>query len=258
GLIAIHKAILGKKHAISWITVDFENSIVLYFVECRTSINSNDKVLLLYNVDITSWTMIEMKKLAKLRHKTILTPLAYHFRKEEKLLVSEYIARGSLERQPAIRERGNSHAELTWPNRLKIIKGVARGRGLLHSEFASYPLHHGNLKSSNVLIGSDYEPLLKSSVEKDLFQASEHVEKQKHGHVELGYLSTSNGRLIHARLCDMCRTSSNYVKKVCQRAGTNMTVETKSVFSELKLNVLMMMIAGKRYCGDSVAKVYGA
>lgn len=32
--------------------------------------------------------------------------------------------------------------------------------GFLHSEFASYPLPHGNLKSSNVLIGSDYEPLL--------------------------------------------------------------------------------------------------
>ncbi|GJR77061.1 pollen receptor-like kinase 3 [Tanacetum coccineum] len=127
-------------------------------------------------------------------------------------------------------ERGNSHAELTWPNRLKIIKGVARGRSLLHSEFASYPLHHGNLKSSNVLIGSDYEPLL----------------------------SEFRGRLIHARLCDMCRTSSNYVKKVCQREDTNMTAETKSVFSKLKLNVLMMMIAGKRYCGDSITKVYGA
>lgn len=32
--------------------------------------------------------------------------------------------------------------------------------GFLHTEFASYPLPHGDLKSSNVLIGSDYEPLL--------------------------------------------------------------------------------------------------
>ncbi|GJR97814.1 pollen receptor-like kinase 3 [Tanacetum coccineum] len=101
----------------------------------------------------------EMKKLAKLRHKNILTPLAYHFRKEEKLLVSEYVARGSL-LYVLHGDRGNSHAELTWPNRLKIIKGVARGMGFLHSEFSSYPLPHGNLKSSNVLIGSDYEPLL--------------------------------------------------------------------------------------------------
>lgn len=38
----------------------------------------------------------EMRKLAKLKHKNILTPLAYHFRKEEKLLVSEYVPKGSL------------------------------------------------------------------------------------------------------------------------------------------------------------------
>ncbi|KAL8234762.1 hypothetical protein R6Q59_020862 [Mikania micrantha] len=101
----------------------------------------------------------EMKKLANLKHQNILTPLAYHFRKEEKLLVSEYVPRGSL-LYLLHGDRGISHAELTWPNRLKIIKGVARGMGFLHKEFASYPLPHGNLKSSNVLIGSDYEPLL--------------------------------------------------------------------------------------------------
>ncbi|KAL8189090.1 hypothetical protein R6Q57_029351 [Mikania cordata] len=101
----------------------------------------------------------EMKKLANLKHQNILTPLAYHFRKEEKLLVSEYVQRGSL-LYLLHGDRGISHAELTWPNRLKIIKGVARGMGFLHKEFALYPLPHGNLKSSNVLIGSDYEPLL--------------------------------------------------------------------------------------------------
>ncbi|XP_071715316.1 pollen receptor-like kinase 3 [Rutidosis leptorrhynchoides] len=101
----------------------------------------------------------EMKKLAKLKHQNILTPLAYHFRKEEKLIVSEYVPQGSL-LYLLHGDRGNSHAELNWPNRLKIIKGVARGMGFLHKEFASYPLPHGNLKSSNVLIGSDYEPLL--------------------------------------------------------------------------------------------------
>ncbi|KAI3711510.1 hypothetical protein L1987_70048 [Smallanthus sonchifolius] len=101
----------------------------------------------------------EMKKLAKLKHQNILTPLAYHFRKEEKLLVSEYVSKGSL-LYVLHGERGISHAQLNWDKRLKIIKGVARGMGFLHREFASYPLPHGDLKSSNVLIGSDYEPLL--------------------------------------------------------------------------------------------------
>lgn len=38
----------------------------------------------------------EMRRLGKLRHQNILTPLAYHYRREEKLLVSEYIPKGSL------------------------------------------------------------------------------------------------------------------------------------------------------------------
>lgn len=38
----------------------------------------------------------EMRKLTALKHWNILTPLAYHFRKEEKLVISEYVPRGSL------------------------------------------------------------------------------------------------------------------------------------------------------------------
>ena len=57
-------------------------------------------------------------------------------------------------------DRGPSHAELDWPARLKIVQGIAKGMGYLHTEFASYDLPHGNLKSSNVLLGPDYEPLL--------------------------------------------------------------------------------------------------
>lgn len=38
----------------------------------------------------------EMRKLGKLQHPNILTPLAYHFRRDEKLLVSEYVSKGSL------------------------------------------------------------------------------------------------------------------------------------------------------------------
>ncbi|KAM4097545.1 hypothetical protein ACJW30_07G008900 [Castanea mollissima] len=101
----------------------------------------------------------EMRRFGRLRHRNILTPLAYHFRREEKLLVSEYIPKGSL-LYVLHGDRGISHAELNWPIRLKIIQGMARGMGFLHNEFSSYELPHGNLKSSNVLLGDDYEPLL--------------------------------------------------------------------------------------------------
>lgn len=57
-------------------------------------------------------------------------------------------------------DRGTSHSELTWPIRLKIAKGIARGLSFLYTEFSTYDLPHGNLKSCNVLLNDDYEPLL--------------------------------------------------------------------------------------------------
>ncbi|KAL3825442.1 hypothetical protein ACJIZ3_021471 [Penstemon smallii] len=102
----------------------------------------------------------EVRRLGRIRHRNILPPLAYHYRKEEKLLVTEFVPKGSLTFLLHGDRGSTSHAELTWPIRLKIIKGVARGMGFLHTEFANYELPHGNLKSSNILLSSNYEPLL--------------------------------------------------------------------------------------------------
>lgn len=57
-------------------------------------------------------------------------------------------------------DRGPSHAELDWPARLKIVQGIAQGMGYLHTQLASYDIPHGNLKSSNILLSPDYDPLL--------------------------------------------------------------------------------------------------
>lgn len=55
---------------------------------------------------------------------------------------------------------------------MKIIQGIARGLGFLYSEFESYDLPHGNLKSSNVLLGENYEPLLSDYAFDPLMQPS--------------------------------------------------------------------------------------
>ncbi|KAJ4890589.1 Pollen receptor-like kinase 3 [Raphanus sativus] len=102
---------------------------------------------------------VELQRFGKLRHPNVLTPLAYHYRREEKLVVSEYMPKSSL-LYVLHGDRGIYHSELTWPTRLKIIQGVARGMQFLHEEFASYDLPHGNLKSSNVLLSETYEPLI--------------------------------------------------------------------------------------------------
>lgn len=49
---------------------------------------------------------------------------------------------------------------LDWAARLKIVKGVARGLVHLQSELPSLIVAHGHLKSSNVLLNEEFEPLL--------------------------------------------------------------------------------------------------
>ncbi|KAK6148765.1 hypothetical protein DH2020_016290 [Rehmannia glutinosa] len=101
----------------------------------------------------------EMRRFGSLKHKNVLTPLAYHYRKDEKLLVYEYQHTGSL-MFVLHGDRGFSHDKLDWPARLNIIQGIANGLSYLHTELSSCDIPHGNLKSSNVLLTPDYDPLL--------------------------------------------------------------------------------------------------
>ncbi|XP_057797098.1 pollen receptor-like kinase 3 [Salvia miltiorrhiza] len=101
----------------------------------------------------------EMRRLGCLKHENVSTPLAYHFRRDEKLLVSDYKPKGSL-LYALHGDRGSSRSELDWSARLKIVQGIARGLAYLHAELSSLDLPHGNLKSSNVLLSQENEPLL--------------------------------------------------------------------------------------------------
>ncbi|CAL5439281.1 unnamed protein product [Camellia sinensis] len=100
-----------------------------------------------------------MRRLGRLGHPNLLPLVAYYYRKEEKLLVFDYVHHGSL----ASHLHGNHSAEqpgLDWATRLKIVKGVARGLFYLHEELPSLIVPHGHLKSSNVLLDESMEPLL--------------------------------------------------------------------------------------------------
>ncbi|KAK3437503.1 hypothetical protein EUGRSUZ_C02173 [Eucalyptus grandis] len=100
-----------------------------------------------------------MRRLGRLRHPNLLPLVAYYYRKEEKLLVSDYVENGSL----AVYLHSN-HARgkpaLDWPTRLKVVKGVAKGLTYLYNELPSLIAPHGHLKSSNVLLATTLEPLL--------------------------------------------------------------------------------------------------
>ncbi|KAI4377571.1 hypothetical protein MLD38_015175 [Melastoma candidum] len=100
-----------------------------------------------------------MRRLGRLSHPNLLPLVAYYYRKEEKLLVYDYIERGSL----AVHLHSNHSSgkpSLDWLTRLKIVKGITRGLLYLYNELPNLMAPHGHLKSSNVLLGDSFKPLL--------------------------------------------------------------------------------------------------
>ncbi|CAK9316482.1 unnamed protein product [Citrullus colocynthis] len=102
-----------------------------------------------------------MKRLGSISHPNLLPPLAFYYRNEDKLLISEFTGNGNLaDHLHGNAQRTPGNIGLDWPTRLRIIKGVGRGLAHLHKELPSLGLPHGHLKSSNILLNSNYEPLL--------------------------------------------------------------------------------------------------
>ncbi|KAK7384861.1 hypothetical protein VNO78_30564 [Psophocarpus tetragonolobus] len=97
-----------------------------------------------------------MKRLGSLTHPNLLPLAAFYYRKEEKFLVYDFAENGSL----ASHLHGKNSSVLTWPTRLKIIKGVARGLAYLYENFPGQNLPHGHLKSSNVVLDNAFQPQL--------------------------------------------------------------------------------------------------
>ncbi|KAJ9550663.1 hypothetical protein OSB04_014708 [Centaurea solstitialis] len=100
-----------------------------------------------------------MQRLGKLDHPNLLPVLAFYYRKEEKLFVVDYVHNISLAMHLHGKRTCGSKI-LDWPTRLKIVKGVARGLIHLYNELPSLIAPHGHLKSSNVLLNRQFEPLL--------------------------------------------------------------------------------------------------
>ncbi|KAL4292153.1 hypothetical protein GQ457_14G018010 [Hibiscus cannabinus] len=100
-----------------------------------------------------------MARLGSLSHPNVLSLVAFYYRREEKLLVSDFAPNGSLASHLHSR-RAPGQPGLDWPTRLKIIKGVAKGLAYLYNQLSNLTLPHGHLKSSNVLLDHTFEPLL--------------------------------------------------------------------------------------------------
>nr|GME12880.1 serine/threonine-protein kinase CDL1-like [Ipomoea batatas] len=100
---------------------------------------------------------VEVLVLTLLRHPNIVDLIGYCADGEQRLLVYEYMAMGSLEDH--LLDLPQDKKPLDWITRMKIASGAAQGLEYLH-EKANPPIIYRDLKSSNILLDEDYNPKL--------------------------------------------------------------------------------------------------
>ncbi|KAL5809948.1 hypothetical protein ACOSQ3_026645 [Xanthoceras sorbifolium] len=98
----------------------------------------------------------EVEAIAKIRHPNIVSLRAYFWSVDEKLLIYDYIPNRDL--ATAIHGKSGMiyFRPLSWPIRLRILKGIAKGLAFLH-EFSPRRYVHGDLRPSNILLGERME-----------------------------------------------------------------------------------------------------
>ncbi|KAM7250490.1 hypothetical protein ACFE04_022373 [Oxalis oulophora] len=94
--------------------------------------------------------LAEVIFLGQLRHPNLVKLIGYCCEDEERLLVYEFMPRGSLENHLFKR----MSISLPWTTRLKIAIGAAKGLAFLHE--AQNPVIYRDFKTSNVLLDSDF------------------------------------------------------------------------------------------------------
>ncbi|KAH1150883.1 hypothetical protein AAZX31_16G097200 [Glycine max] len=93
--------------------------------------------------------LAEVIFLGQLRHKNLVKLIGYCYEDEERLLIYEFMPRGSLENHLFRRK-----TSLPWATRLKITIGAAKGLAFLHA--AKNPVIFRDFKTSNILLDSDF------------------------------------------------------------------------------------------------------
>ncbi|KAL0393811.1 UNVERIFIED_CONTAM: putative serine/threonine-protein kinase PBL15 [Sesamum latifolium] len=98
--------------------------------------------------------LAEVIFLGQLRHPNLVKLIGYCCEDEERLLVYEFMPRGSLENHLFKR----LSISLPWATRLKIAIGAAKGLAFLHG--AEKPVIYRDFKTSNILLDSDFNAKL--------------------------------------------------------------------------------------------------
>lgn len=107
--------------------------------------------------------LAEVEILGSIRHSNIVKLLCCISSEDSKLLVYEYMENHSLDRWLHKKKKKalsvavpSQSIHLTWPMRLKIAIGAARGLSYMHHD-STPPILHRDVKSSNILLDSMFK-----------------------------------------------------------------------------------------------------
>ncbi|KAM7256792.1 hypothetical protein ACFE04_012533 [Oxalis oulophora] len=98
--------------------------------------------------------LAEVIFLGQLSHPNLVKLVGYCCENEHRVLIYEYMARGSVENNLFSRVL----LPLSWSTRMKIAFGAAKGLAFLHD--ADKPVIYRDFKTSNILLDSDYNAKL--------------------------------------------------------------------------------------------------
>ncbi|KAJ8443749.1 hypothetical protein Cgig2_029654 [Carnegiea gigantea] len=101
--------------------------------------------------------LVEVLMLSLLHHPNLVNLVGYCAEGQQRLLVYEYMANGSLEDH--LLDLPPQKTALDWTIRMKIAEGAARGLEYLH-ETANPPVIYRDFKASNILLDENFQPKL--------------------------------------------------------------------------------------------------
>ncbi|XP_019161730.1 PREDICTED: protein kinase APK1A, chloroplastic-like [Ipomoea nil] len=100
--------------------------------------------------------LAEIIYLGQLRHPNLVKLIGYCLEDDHRLLVYEFMAKGSMENH--LFRRGSFFQPLTWSLRMKVALGAAKGLAFLHN--AETKVIYRDFKTSNILLDPDYNAKL--------------------------------------------------------------------------------------------------
>ncbi|KAL3532876.1 hypothetical protein ACH5RR_006397 [Cinchona calisaya] len=100
---------------------------------------------------------VEVEVLGRVRHKNLLGLRGYCVGTDQRLIVYDYMPNLSL--LSHLHGQFATEVQLDWKRRMKIALGSAEGLLYLHHEVSPHIIHR-DIKASNVLLDSNFEPLV--------------------------------------------------------------------------------------------------